>query len=162
MWLTGFDVPFLDSIYIDKPIQQHNLIQTISRVNRKFEGKNKGLVVDYIGIANELKAALKEYTASKGRGRPTVDAHEAYAVLEEKLDVLRSLLHGFDYSDFLTGGHKLLAGAANHVLGEKDGKKRFADNALAMSKAFTLCCTLDEAKAVREEFVPAQKAKPRG
>lgn len=79
-------------------------------------------MVDYIGIANELKAALKEYTASKGRGRPTVDAHEAYAVLEEKLDVLRSLLHGFDYGDFLTGGHKLLAGAANHVLGLEDGK----------------------------------------
>lgn len=75
----------------------------------------------------------------------------ADALLEEKLDVLRSLLHGFDFSDFLSGGHKLLAGAANHVLGEKDGKKRFADNALAMSKAFTLCCTLDEAKAVREE-----------
>ena len=106
-------------------------------------------MVDYIGIANELKAALKEYTASKGEA-PTVDAHEAYAVLEEKLDVLRSLLHGFDYGDYLTGSYKLLAGAANHVLGLDDGKKRFADNALAMSKAFTLCCTLDEAKAVRE------------
>ncbi|EKA35359.1 type I restriction enzyme endonuclease domain-containing protein, partial [Pseudomonas aeruginosa] len=91
--------------------------------------------------------------------RPTVDAHEAYAVLEEKLDVLRSLLHGFDYGDFLIGGHKLLAGAANHVLGLKDGKKRFADNALAMSKAFTLCCTLDEAKAVREEVAFLQAIK---
>ena len=79
-----------------------------------------------------LIGALKEYTASKGRGRPTVDAAEAYAVLEEKLDILRALLHGYDYSDFLTAGHKRLAGAANHVLGQKDGKKRFADNALAM------------------------------
>jgi type I restriction enzyme R subunit len=80
-------------------------------------------------------------------------------VLEEKLDVLRGLLHGFDYSDYLTGGHKLLAGAANHVLGLEDGKKRFADNALAMSKAFTLCCTLDEAKAVREEVAFLQAIK---
>ena len=146
-------------LYVDKPMKGHNLMQAIARVNRVFKGKQGGLVVDYIGIANELKTALKEYTASKGRGQPTVDVHEAYAVLEEKLDVLRSLLHGFDYSDFLTAGHKLLAGAANHVLGLDDGKKRFADNALAMSKAFTLCCTLDEAKAVREEVAFFQAIK---
>lgn len=159
MWLTGFDAPCVHTLYVDKPMKGHNLMQAIARVNRVFKDKQGGLVVDYIGIANELKAALKEYTASKGRGRPTVDAHEAYAVLEEKLDVLRSLLHGFDYNDFLTGGHKLLAGAANHVLGLEDGKKRFADNALAMSKAFTLCCTLDEAKAVREEVAFLQAIK---
>lgn len=159
MWLTGFDAPCVHTLYVDKPMKGHNLMQAIARVNRVFKDKQGGLVVDYIGIANELKAALKEYTASKGRGRLTVDAHEAYAVLEEKLDVLRSLLHGFDYSDYLTGGHKLLAGAANHVLGLEDGKKRFADNALAMSKAFTLCCTLDEAKAVREEVAFLQAIK---
>jgi len=159
MWLTGFDAPCVHTLYVDKPMKGHNLMQAIARVNRVFKDKQGGLVVDYIGIANELKAALKEYTASKGRGRPTVDAHEAYSVLEEKLDVLRSLLHGFDYSDYLTGGHKLLAGAANHVLGLEDGKKRFADNALAMSKAFTLCCTLDEAKAVREEVAFLQAIK---
>ena len=151
MWLTGFDAPCVHTLYVDKPMKGHNLMQAIARVNRVFKGKEGGLVVDYIGIANELKSALKEYTASNGRGRPTVDAHEAYAVLEEKLDVLRAMLHEFDYSSFETGGHKLLAQAANHVLGIKDGKKRFADTALAMSKAFTLCCTLDEAKAVREE-----------
>jgi len=159
MWLTGFDAPCVHTLYVDKPMKGHNLMQAIARGNRVFKDKQGGLVVDYIGIANELKAALKEYTASKGRGRPTVDAHEAYAVLEEKLDVLRSLLHGFDYGDYLTGGHKLLAGAANHVLGLEDGKKRFADNALAMSKAFTLCCTLDEAKAVREEVAFLQAIK---
>lgn len=159
MWLTGFDAPCVHTLYVDKPMKGHNLMQAIARVNRVFKDKQGGLVVDYIGIANELKAALKEYTASKGRGRPTVDAHEAYAVLEEKLDVLRGLLHGFDYSEFLTGGHKLLAGAANHVLGVKEGKKRFADNALAMSKAFTLCCTLDEARAVREEVAFFQAIK---
>ncbi|WP_432721271.1 type I restriction endonuclease subunit R [Jeongeupia wiesaeckerbachi] len=159
MWLTGFDAPCVHTLYVDKPMKGHNLMQAIARVNRVFKDKQGGLVVDYIGIANDLKKALKEYTASNGRGRPTVDAHEAYAVLEEKLDVLRAILYGFDYSDFLTGGHKLLAGAANHVLAEKDGKQRWADHALAMSKAFTLCCTLDEAKAVREEVAFFQAVK---
>jgi type I restriction enzyme R subunit len=159
MWLTGFDAPCLHTLYVDKPMKGHNLMQAIARVNRVFKDKQGGLVVDYIGIANELKSALKEYTASNGRGRPTVDAAEAYAVLEEKLDILRGLLHGYDYRDFLTAGHKRLAGAANHVLGQKDGKKRFADTALAMSKAFTLCCTLDEAKAVREEVAFLQAVK---
>src|SRR3990167_5840226 len=159
MWLTGFDVPCAHTLYIDKPMKSHNLMQAIARVNRVFKDKQGGLVVDYIGIANDLKSALKEYTASHGRGRPTVDAHEAYAVLEEKLDVLRGMLHGFDYSNFLTSGHSLLAKTANHVLGLEDGKKRFADTALAMSKAFTLCCTLDEAKAVREEVAFMQAIK---
>jgi type I restriction enzyme R subunit len=159
MWLTGFDAPCVHTLYIDKPMKGHNLMQAIARVNRVFKDKQGGLVVDYIGIANELKSALKEYTASKGRGRPTVDAHEAYSVLAEKLDALRGMLHGFDYSGFLTGGHKTLAGAANFILGIKDGKKRFADLALAMSKAFTLCCTLDEAKAVREEVAFFQAVK---
>ncbi|MFN4236111.1 MAG: type I restriction endonuclease subunit R [Vogesella sp.] len=159
MWLTGFDAPCVHTLYVDKPMKGHNLMQAIARVNRVFRDKQGGLVVDYIGIANELKAALREYTASNGRGKPTVDAAEAWAVLEEKLDILRGLLHGFDYSDFATGGHKLLAGAANHVLGQKDGKKRFADTALQMSKAFSLCCTLDEAKAVREEVAFLQAVK---
>lgn len=159
MWLTGFDAPCVHTLYVDKPMKGHNLMQAIARVNRVFSNKQGGLVVDYIGIGNELKAAMKEYTASNGRGRPTVDAHEAYSVLAEKIDVLRGMLHGFDYSGFLTGGHKVLAGAANHVLGIKDGKKRFADTALAMSKAFTLCCTLDEAKAVREEVAFLQGVK---
>ena len=159
MWLTGFDAPCVHTLYVDKPMKGHNLMQAIARVNRVFKDKQGGLVVDYIGIANELKSALKEYTASNGRGRPTVDAAEAYAVLEEKLDILRGLLHAYDYSDFLTTGHKRLAGAANHVLGQKEGKKRFADTALAMSKAFTLCCTLDEAKAVREEVAFMQAVK---
>ncbi|MEH6540619.1 type I restriction endonuclease subunit R [Halopseudomonas sp.] len=159
MWLTGFDAPCVHTLYVDKPMKGHNLMQAIARVNRVFKDKQGGLVVDYIGIANELKSALKEYTASKGRGRPTVDAHEAYSLLVEKMDILRGMLHGFDYSDYLNGGHKLLAGAANHILGLEDGKKRFADNALAMSKAFSLCCTLDEAKAEREEVAFFQAIK---
>ena len=159
MWLTGFDAPCVHTLYVDKPMQGHNLMQAIARVNRVFKDKQGGLIVDYIGIGNELKAAMKEYTQSNGRGKPTVDAHEAYNVLMEKMDVLRAMLHGFDYSNFLTAGHKALAGAANHVLGIKDGKKRFADIALAMSKAFTLCCTLDEAKTVREEVAFLQAIK---
>lgn len=169
MWLTGFDAPCVHTMYIDKPMKGHNLMQAIARVNRVFRDKQGGLVVDYIGIGNELKAAMKEYTASKGRGRPTVDANEALAVLLEKLDVLRSMLHGFDYSNFKTGGHRVLAGAANHILalrppeGEKDakldGKRRFADNTLALSKTFSLCCTLDEAKALRDEVAFMQAVK---
>ncbi|CUI04196.1 Type I restriction-modification system, restriction subunit R [Janthinobacterium sp. CG23_2] len=159
MWLTGFDAPCVHTLYVDKPMKGHNLMQAIARVNRVFKDKQGGLVVDYIGIGNELKAAMKEYTQSGGRERPTVDAREAYSLLMEKVDVLRSMLHGFDYSGFLTAGHKALAGAANHVLGIKDGKKRFADIALAMSKAFTLCCTLDEAKEVREEVAFLQGVK---
>jgi type I restriction enzyme, R subunit len=171
MWLTGFDAPCVHTMYVDKPMKGHNLMQAIARVNRVFKDKQGGLVVDYIGIGNELKAAMKEYTASMGRGKPTVDAHEALSLLLEKLDVLRAMLYGFDYSDFKTGGHKTLAGAANHVLGlpyeskdkhgkpVRDGKKRFADAALAMSKAFSLCCTLDEAKALREEVAFLQAVK---
>lgn len=159
MWLTGFDAPCVHTLYVDKPMKGHNLMQAIARVNRVFKDKQGGLVVDYIGIGNELKAAMKEYTGSKGRGQIKVDANEAYSVLAEKLDILRGMLHGFDYSNFLTAGHKALAGAANHVLGIKDGKRRFADTAVAMSKAFTLCCTLDEAKEVREEVAFMQGVK---
>ncbi len=167
MWLTGFDAPCVHTMYVDKPMKGHNLMQAIARVNRVFKDKQGGLVVDYIGIGNELKAAMKEYTASQGRGKPTVDAHEALSLLLEKLDVLRSLLHGYDWSGFLTGGHKALAGAANHVLGirsahkdsQQDGKRRFADAAVAMGQAFSLCCTLDEAKALREEVAFFQAVK---
>ncbi len=164
MWLTGFDAPCVHTLYVDKPMKGHNLMQAIARVNRVFKDKQGGLVVDYIGIGEDLKAAMKEYTASKGRGKPTVDAREALSVLLEKIDVLRAMLHGFDYSDFLTGGHKTLAGAANHVLGikgdkERDGKKRFADQALAMSHAYSLCCTLEEAKGLRDEVAFMQAVK---
>ena len=171
MWLTGFDAPCVHTMYVDKPMKGHNLMQAIARVNRVFKDKQGGLVVDYIGIGNELKAAMKEYTASKGRGKPTVDSHEALSVLLEKLDVVRAMLHGFDYAGFKTGGHKTLAGAANHILGlqseskdksgkaTRDGKKRFADAALSMSKAFSLCCTLDEAKTVRDEVAFMQAVK---
>jgi type I restriction enzyme R subunit len=159
MWLTGFDAPCMHTMYIDKPMRGHNLMQAIARVNRVFKDKPGGLVVDYIGIANELKAALATYTQAHGRGRPTIDAHEALAVLAEKMDVLHDMLHGVDYAAFRTRAWQLLPAVANHVLGQDDGKKRFADTVLAASKAFALCCTLEEALTYRDELAFLQAVK---
>lgn len=166
MWLTGFDAPCCHTMYIDKPMKGHNLMQAIARVNRVFKDKPGGLVVDYIGIANELKQALKTYTDSKGKGAPTHSAEEAFAVLQEKLDIIHGMFakgpqgDGFDYSGFETQAHKLLIGAANYILGLPDGKKRFLDTVLAMTKAYSLCGTLDEARALQKEiaFLSAVKA----
>jgi type I restriction enzyme, R subunit len=159
MWLTGFDAPCLHTMYVDKPMRGHNLMQAIARVNRVFKDKPGGLVVDYIGIANELKAALADYTQAHGRGKPTIDAHEALAVLQEQMDVLHDMLHGVEYADFRSRAWQLLPAVANHVLGLNDGKKRFADTVLAASKAFALCCTLDEALAHRDELAFLQAVK---
>ncbi len=159
MWLTGFDAPCLHTMYVDKPMRGHNLMQAIARVNRVFKDKPGGLVVDYIGIANELKAALADYTQAKGRGKPTIDAREALAVLQEQMDVLHDMLHGVDYGDFCTQAWQRLPAVANHVLGLDDGKTRFADAVLAASKAFALCCTLDEALAHRDELAFLQAVK---
>ncbi len=159
MWLTGFDAPCLHTMYVDKPMRGHNLMQAIARVNRVFRDKPGGLVVDYIGIANELKAALADYTQAKGRGRPTIDAREALAVLQEKMSVLHDLLHGVEYREFRTRAWQLLPTVANHVLGLEDGKKRYADTVLAATQAFALCCTLDEAKAYRDELAFLQAVK---
>ncbi|HHQ4930138.1 TPA: type I restriction endonuclease subunit R [Aeromonas hydrophila] len=160
MWLTGFDAPCCHTMYIDKPMKGHNLMQAIARVNRVFKNKPGGLVVDYIGIANELKAALKTYTDAKGKGDPTHNAAEALAVLLEKMDILRGMMHGFDYGAFETQAIPLLVPAANHILGLKDGKTRFLDTMVAVAKAFSLCGTLDEAGALRKEiaFFSAIKA----
>ncbi len=159
MWLTGFDAPCMHTMYVDKPMKGHSLMQAIARVNRVFKDKPGGLVVDYIGIANELKAALKDYTQAKGKGKPTIAAEDALAVLLEKMDVLHDMLHGFDYTAFRTQAWQLLPGVANHILGLEDGKKRFADTVLAASKAFALCCTLDEALIHRDELAFLQAVK---
>ncbi len=160
MWLTGFDAPVCHTMYIDKPMKGHNLMQAIARVNRVFKDKPGGLVVDYIGIANELKQALKTYTDSKGKGAPTLDTREAFAILLEKMDVVHGMLHGFDYSEFESNALQLLPGAMNHILGLDDGKKRFLDVMAAISKAFTLSGTIDEAEALKKEiaFLAAVKA----
>ncbi|NCP57996.1 MAG: DUF3387 domain-containing protein, partial [Thiomicrospira sp.] len=134
--------------------------QAIARVNRVFKDKPGGLVVDYIGIANELKQALKTYTDSKGKGAPTLDTREAFAILLEKMDVVRGLFHGFDYRDYETKALNLLPGAMNHILGLEDGKKRYLDVMAAINKAFALCGTLDEAEPLKKEiaFLSAVKA----
>lgn len=159
MWLTGFDVPCLHTLYVDKPMHDHNLMQAIARVNRVFRDKEGELVVDYIGIAAELRRALKIYTDSRGKGQPTLDAAEALAKLKELMEVARNLLHGFDYSAYRTQATNLLLPAANFVLGLEDGKKRWADVVLAITKAFSLCGTLDEAIALREEIAFFQAIK---
>lgn len=161
MWLTGFDAPCMHTMYVDKPMRGHNLMQAIARVNRVFKDKPGGLVVDYIGIANELKQALKEYTQARGKGRPTHDAEDALAVLGTKMDVLRGMLYRFNYAECRTKAWQLLPGAANHILAAdpKDGKQRFADNVLAATKAFALCGTLDEAKSYRDELAFMQAVK---
>jgi type I restriction enzyme R subunit len=160
MWLTGFDAPNCHTMYIDKPMKGHNLMQAIARVNRVFKDKPGGLVVDYIGIANELKSALKTYTDSNGKGTPTLDTREAYAILLEKMDVVRNMLHEFDYSAYETNAMQLLPEAMNHIMALDDGKKRFLDVMSAISKAFTLCGTMDEAAELKKEiaFLSAVKA----
>jgi type I restriction enzyme R subunit len=157
MWLTGFDAPCCHTMYVDKPMAGHNLMQAIARVNRVFAGKDGGLVVDYIGIAAELKNALATYTQAKGKGELTLKAEKALEKLLEKVDVLRGLFHGFDYSQFKTNALTLLPDAANHVLGlqkdgERNGKKRFLDAMAAANVAYSLCSTLDGAKALHLEL----------
>jgi type I restriction enzyme R subunit len=146
-------------MYVDKPMRGHTLMQAIARVNRVFKDKPGGLVVDYLGIANDLKAALAEYTQSGGKGDPVSDAAEkALPILIERIERARGMLHGFDYQDFETEAWELLPGAADHILGlpldpkGKDGKQRFADCISGMTQAFALCCTLDEAIVYREEI----------
>ena len=165
MWLTGFDAPSCHTMYVDKPMKGHNLMQAIARVNRVFKDKPGGLVVDYIGIANELKHALKTYTDSKGRGEPTHDTREAYAKLLEAMDAMHGLMHGFDYSEYETNALQLLPGAMNHIVsqgeGEKrDGKKRFLNIMAVIRTAYTLCSTMDEVEPLKTEiaFLSAVKA----
>ena len=169
MWLTGFDAPCCHTMYIDKPMKGHNLMQAIARVNRVFKDKPGGLVVDYIGIANELKNALKTYTNSQGKGQPTVDTAEAFSVLMEKVDIIRGMFATpvdtkvFNYSpDFETDALRLLPGAVNHLSGlshtdangkqVRDGKRRFLDVMAALTKAYSLCNTMDETQGYKNEI----------
>lgn len=161
MWLTGFDAPSLQTIYIDKPMRGHSLMQAIARVNRVFKKKAGGLVVDYIGIGHELKAALKEYTESEGEGELYTDAAEkALPIVLENIDRIRGMFHGFDYQDFETEAIILLPDAADHILGlGEERKKTFLDAVTALTKSFALCCTLDGAAEYREEIAFFQAVK---
>lgn len=161
MWLTGFDAPSLHTIYIDKPMRGHSLMQAIARVNRVFKQKPGGLVVDYIGIGHELKQALKEYTESGAEGELFSEAAErALPAVVENIDRIRGMLHGFDYQDFETDAISLLPDAADHILGlGEERKKTFLDCVVSLTKAFALCCTLDEAMKYREEIAFFQAIK---
>lgn len=146
MWLTGFDVPFLDSIYIDKPIQQHNLIQTISRVNRKFKGKNKGLVVDYIGIKKQMNLALKKY--SEGDKDNFEDIQQSLIVVRNHLDLLAKLLHKFDTSKYFNGSAleqlNTLNMAAEFVQLTKEMETRFMGLVKRLKAAYDICAGSEE------------------
>ncbi len=155
MWLTDFDAPCLHTMYADKPMQGHGLMQAIARVNRVFRDKPGGLVVDYLGLADQLKKALATYTESGGRGAPTFDTQQAVAVLLEKHGVACDLLHGFDWSVWQTGkpGERLalIPAGQEFILQQNDGKKRWVQVVTELSRAFALCAASDEATAIRDD-----------
>ncbi|MCY4332598.1 MAG: type I restriction endonuclease subunit R [Cyanobacteria bacterium MAG CAR1_bin_15] len=162
MWLTGFDAACMATMYVDKPMKGANLAQAIARVNRVFKDKPGGLVVDYIGIAPQLKEALATYTAARGRGKPTLDTGEALRILKEQLQIAKDLLHPVDWSGFKEPGAALalIPACLDHVLGLPDGKRRFGDTVLKLTKAFALCGAMDEGMAHTEAvaFLQAVRA----
>ena len=172
MWLTGFDVPSLHTMYIDKPIRAHNLIQAISRVNRVFKDKPAGLVVDYIGMARSLEEAVRDYTRGGGRGEVAADIERAYEQLLAYMDVCRGFLSGFDYNEFRTKAYELLPEAWNfilsHAVNRETAQSDFSDNVLAAQKAYGLCQSLPKAAALTEELAffclirTAMNKKPEG
>jgi len=155
MWLTGFDAPCLHTMYIDKPMRGHTLMQAIARVNRVFRDKPGGLVVDYIGLAYELKQALATYTESGGSGRTAIDQEEAVAVMLEKYDVCCGLFHGFDWSKWTTGTPQerlaLLPAALEHILAQENGRERLLQAAAELTKAFALAVPREEALRIRDD-----------
>jgi len=156
MWLTGFDAPCLHTMYADKPMRGHGLMQAIARVNRVFHDKPGGLVVDYLGLADQLKKALKDYTESHGKGRPTIDQQEAVALVLEKHEIVAGLFHGFDWSKWTTGtpGQRLslLPAAQEHVLQQPEGKERLLREVTALSQAFALAVPHPDALALRDDI----------
>ena len=152
MWLTGFDVPCLTTMYIDKPMKGANLAQAIARVNRVFKDKPGGLIVDYIGIAPQLKEALATYSASKGRGAPTIDVEEAYKILMENIQIVKDYLYPVDWTSFRENALNLIPTCMDHILEQEEGKKIFCDTVLKITKAFALCGTLDKSKQHIDEI----------
>ena len=155
MWLTGFDVPCLHTMYIDKPMRGHGLMQAIARVNRVFRDKPGGLVVDYIGIADDLRRALATYTESGGKGETAIDQAEAVAVMQEKYEICCDLFHGFDWSVWRAGTPaqrlSLLPSAQEHILGQEDGKARLLKAVTDLSKAFALAVPHVAAQVIRDD-----------
>ncbi len=154
MWLTGFDAPSLATLYVDKPMQGHALMQAIARVNRVFRDKPGGLVVDYLGLAQELKSALATYTESGGTGRTALDQNEAVAAMLERHEICCGLFHGFDWSAWTKGGAvglALLPAAQEHILAQKDGKARLLNVVKELSQAFALAVPHEEALRIRDD-----------
>jgi type I restriction enzyme R subunit len=156
MWLTGFDAPSLHTMYVDKPMRGHGLMQAIARVNRVFRDKPGGLVVDYIGLADELREALQVYTQSGGTGQTAIDQAEAVRLLQTKYEIVTALFHGFDWSLWTTGtpGQRLgtLPGAQEHILAQRDGKTRLLQYVRELSQAFALAVPHPDALALREDI----------
>jgi type I restriction enzyme R subunit len=154
MWLTGFDAPSLHTMYADKPMRSHGLMQAIARVNRVFKDKPGGLVVDYLGLADELKKALATYTESGGTGKTALDQAEAVAVMQEKFEICRDMFHGFDFSAWTSGTPQdrlsLLPAAQEHILGQEEGKTRLVRAVTDLSQAFALAVPHEEALAIRD------------
>lgn len=165
MWLTGFDAPSMHTLYIDKPMKGHNLMQAIARVNRVYKDKPGGLVVDYLGIASDLKKALSFYSDAGGKGDPTIAQEQAVKLMLEKLEVVSQMYSGFPYEDYFQAetGQKLsmILAAEEHILGLEDGKKRYINEVIALSKAFAIAVPHDQAMDVKDEvsFFQAVKAR---
>jgi type I restriction enzyme R subunit len=165
MWLTGFDVPCLHTMYIDKPMRGHNLMQAIARVNRVYKDKPGGLIVDYLGIASDLKKALSFYSDSGGKGDPTILQEQAVELMQEKLEVVSQMFHGFDYQQYFIAETSkkltLILSAEEHILGLEDGRKRFINEVTALSKAFAIAIPHEKAMAVKDEIAFFQAVKAR-
>ena len=155
MWLTGFDAPSLHTMYVDKPMQGHNLFQAISRVNRVFKDKPGGLVVDYLGLANDLKKAVENYTRSGGRGDAAFDKADAIAVMLEKHEICCGMFHRFNWSKWSSGNAAdrltLIPAAQEHILAQEEGKERYTQAVMELTKAFTLSVPADEAINIRDD-----------
>ena len=155
MWLTGFDAPSLHTMYVDKPMRGHGLMQAIARVNRVFKDKPGGLVVDYLGLAHELKRALATYTESGGTGKTALDQEEAVAVMLEKYEICGGLFHGFDRSKWTTGTPQerlgLLPAAQEHILAQENGKDRCVQSVRELSQAFALSVPHEDAIRIRDD-----------
>jgi len=165
MWLTGFDVPSLHTLYIDKPMKGHNLMQAIARVNRVYKDKTGGLIVDYLGIASDLKKALSFYSDSGGKGDPTVAQEKAVALMLEKLEVVSQMYYGFKYEEYFTADTSrklsMILSAEEHILQIENGKKRYIDEVVALSKAFSIAIPHDQAMDVKDEVAFFQAVKSR-
>lgn len=165
MWLTGFDAPSMHTLYIDKPMKGHNLMQAIARVNRVYKDKPGGLIVDYLGIASDLKKALAFYSDAGGKGDPAVAQEQAVTLMLEKIEVISAMYHGFHYEDYFDADTSkklsMILAAEDHILGLENGKKRYIDEVTALSKAFAIAIPHDQAMDAKDEISFFQAVKAR-